>query len=115
MTGIPPPTALINNEADAQPLAQVQQRYNELYPIENRVQQHDRLGNTLDRLGLQLTTQAISASQQLSFSGRARDLLPFLTDIEKHVFLAIGKKNDVDLRRAVNSLTTLLQMISQKL
>ena len=114
MAGIPPPiagdlTALdpANSEADAQTLAQVQQRYNELYQIASRVQQDDRLGNTLERLGMQLTTQAISASQQLSFSGKARDLLPFLADVEKHVFLATGKKNDEDLRRAVYQFTHL--------
>lgn len=108
MADIPPPiqgdlTTLdpVNNPADANTLAQLQERYNQLVQFANRTQQEQRLGITLDRLGTQLTTQAISNSQQLSFSGKAKDLQNFLSDVEKHVFLATGRHEDNDLRRSV--------------
>lgn len=108
MAGIPPPIQgdlatldPANVPADAATLVQVQERYNELVQFANRAQQEQRLGTTLDRLGLQLTMQAISNSQQLSFSGKAKDLLNFLSDIEKHIYLATGGQEDNDLRRAV--------------
>ena len=91
----------VNNEGDREMLTQVQEHYNTTHVNASKAQQERQLGTTLDRLGLQLTTQAISASQQLSFSGKSKDLLTFLSDVEQHVFLATGRQEDDDLKRAV--------------
>ena len=90
-----------SNAADKNALTAVQERYNQLREYALKAQRDETLSQTLDKLGTQLTTQAISVSQQLSFSGKAKDLIPFLTDVEKHVFLATGGRGDMDLRRAV--------------
>ena len=86
---------------DKATLQAVQEQYGRLRQLALDTQQQQILGATLDKLGTQLTTQAISASQQISFSGKPKDLLYFLSDVEKHVFLATGGQDDRDLRRAV--------------
>ena len=123
----------VNNPADRAALEQVQQEYDRLLrlfqestsretelgaqnqELRSRVEQV-RLGETLDRLGAQLTTQAVSASHTLEFSGKAKDLIPFLDDVEKHVLLATDKQEDRDLKRCVyqfskNTVSTFIQNV----
>ena len=75
----------VNNEQDTDMLTQVQEHYNTMRVNASKAQQEQQL------VGLQLTTQAIFASQQLSFSGKSKELLMFLSDVEKHVFLVTGR------------------------
>jgi hypothetical protein len=107
-----------NNAADKAALEEVQREYTRVLELlkesntrsadlvasnrelQARVEQV-RLGETLDRLGAQLTTQAVSVSQHLEYSGKAKELVPFLDDVEKHVLLATDKQDDRDLKRCV--------------
>ena len=125
-----------NNPGDRAALEQVQREYDRLLRMvqENEAEKEQldnknqelrarieqvRLGETLDRLGAQLTTQAVSASSNLEFSGKAKELIPFLDDVEKHVLLATDRQEDRDLKRCVyqfskGTVSTFIQNVLKK-